>query len=74
MMRRGPHGPRTLCNACGLFWANKGVLRDLSKKHELSPLSTELDGASSYRATDMLVEPKSVNLQDGERSKLIVQH
>lgn len=23
MMRRGPAGPRSLCNACGLFWANK---------------------------------------------------
>ena len=22
-MRRGPTGPRTLCNACGLMWANK---------------------------------------------------
>ncbi|KAL3515473.1 hypothetical protein ACH5RR_022375 [Cinchona calisaya] len=31
MMRRGPAGPRTLCNACGLKWANKGILRDLSK-------------------------------------------
>ncbi|KVI10879.1 GATA transcription factor 24-like [Cynara cardunculus var. scolymus] len=31
MMRRGPAGPRTLCNACGLKWANKGVLRDLTK-------------------------------------------
>uniref|UniRef100_A0A1J3D0W0 GATA transcription factor 24 n=1 Tax=Noccaea caerulescens TaxID=107243 RepID=A0A1J3D0W0_NOCCA len=31
MMRRGPEGPRTLCNACGLMWRNKGVLRDLSK-------------------------------------------
>ncbi|KAK4491187.1 hypothetical protein RD792_001918 [Penstemon davidsonii] len=31
MMRRGPSGPRTLCNACGLKWANKGVLRELSK-------------------------------------------
>ncbi|KAL0335419.1 UNVERIFIED_CONTAM: GATA transcription factor 24 [Sesamum radiatum] len=31
MMRRGPDGPRTLCNACGLKWANKGVLGDLSK-------------------------------------------
>ncbi|KAF4381509.1 hypothetical protein G4B88_029864 [Cannabis sativa] len=29
MMRRGPAGARTLCNACGLKWANKGVLRDL---------------------------------------------
>lgn len=31
MMRRGPEGPRTLCNACGLVWANKGTLRNLSK-------------------------------------------
>lgn len=31
MMRRGPSGPRSLCNACGLKWANKGVLRDLAK-------------------------------------------
>ncbi|MCD7464327.1 hypothetical protein HAX54_052515 [Datura stramonium] len=30
-MRRGPDGPRTLCNACGLKWANKGTLRDLSR-------------------------------------------
>ncbi|XWS39791.1 hypothetical protein CRYUN_Cryun18bG0084700 [Craigia yunnanensis] len=30
-MRRGPAGPRTLCNACGLMWANKGTLRDLRK-------------------------------------------
>lgn len=32
MMRRGPAGPGTLCNACGLFWANRGTMRDLSKK------------------------------------------
>ncbi|KAL5213165.1 hypothetical protein ABZP36_024012 [Zizania latifolia] len=31
MMRRGPDGPRTLCNACGLMWANKGTMRDVSK-------------------------------------------
>ncbi|KAE9448363.1 hypothetical protein C3L33_19726, partial [Rhododendron williamsianum] len=31
MMRRGPAGPRTLCNACGLKWANKGLLRDVPK-------------------------------------------
>ncbi|WCJ35681.1 GATA transcription factor 25 [Euphorbia peplus] len=41
MMRRGPSGPRSLCNACGLFWANRGTLRDLSKKtqeHSLTPI------------------------------------
>ncbi|XP_058113616.1 GATA transcription factor 24-like isoform X2 [Magnolia sinica] len=31
MMRRGPDGPRTLCNACGLMWSNKGTLRDLTR-------------------------------------------
>ncbi|XP_020257245.1 GATA transcription factor 18-like isoform X2 [Asparagus officinalis] len=30
-MRRGPAGPRSLCNACGLMWANKGTLRCPSK-------------------------------------------
>ncbi|KAL8541779.1 hypothetical protein ACS0TY_002872 [Phlomoides rotata] len=38
MMRRGPDGPRTLCNACGLKWANKGILRDLSKVPIMMPL------------------------------------
>ncbi|XP_058747797.1 GATA transcription factor 25 [Vicia villosa] len=38
MMRRGPSGPRSLCNACGLFWANKGTLRDLSKRHQESSI------------------------------------
>nr|KJB59883.1 hypothetical protein B456_009G279200 [Gossypium raimondii] len=41
MMRRGPSGPRSLCNACGLFWANKGTLRDLPKKtrdHSVPPV------------------------------------
>lgn len=34
MMRRGPDGPRTLCNACGLFWSNKvgtGILLHIVK-------------------------------------------
>ncbi|XP_074312809.1 GATA transcription factor 28-like [Silene latifolia] len=36
-MRRGPAGPRTLCNACGLMWANKGTLRDLTKPLRIIP-------------------------------------
>ncbi|GFY85910.1 similar to ZIM-LIKE 2 [Actinidia rufa] len=28
-MRRGPAGPRTLCNACGLMWANKEMPIDM---------------------------------------------
>ncbi|GLT68563.1 hypothetical protein SLA2020_407820 [Shorea laevis] len=51
MMRRGPAGPRTLCNACGLKWANKGILRDLSKVPSL-----EIQDPSA----------KSANQNDGE--------
>ncbi|CAH8306201.1 unnamed protein product [Eruca vesicaria subsp. sativa] len=40
MMQRGPEGPRTLCNACGLMWENKGVLRDLSKAPPPPPAAT----------------------------------
>ncbi|XP_019231402.1 PREDICTED: GATA transcription factor 19-like isoform X2 [Nicotiana attenuata] len=36
-MRRGPSGPRTLCNACGLMWANKGMLRDITKGGRRTP-------------------------------------
>ncbi|KAI8882660.1 hypothetical protein K501DRAFT_295148 [Backusella circina FSU 941] len=28
--RKGPHGPKTLCNACGLRWAKKSKKQDLS--------------------------------------------
>ncbi|XP_061345733.1 GATA transcription factor 25-like [Gastrolobium bilobum] len=50
MMRRGPSGPRSLCNACGLFWSNRGALRDLSKKnqeHSLAPSEQVGEGNNS---------------------------
>uniref|UniRef100_A0A7S3XC18 CCT domain-containing protein n=2 Tax=Picocystis salinarum TaxID=88271 RepID=A0A7S3XC18_9CHLO len=33
MMRKGPAGPQTLCNACGLMWSNKGILRKLKSRN-----------------------------------------
>ncbi|XP_017254407.1 GATA transcription factor 25 isoform X2 [Daucus carota subsp. sativus] len=39
MMRKGPDGPRTLCNACGLYWAQKGALRNIPKKSCDQPLA-----------------------------------
>ncbi|KAI7727972.1 hypothetical protein M8C21_002817, partial [Ambrosia artemisiifolia] len=48
MMRRGPSGPRTLCNACGLKWANKGVLRDLNKVS--APGAPDLTGKTVEQA------------------------
>ncbi|KAK7311666.1 hypothetical protein RJT34_09949 [Clitoria ternatea] len=51
-MRRGPAGPRTLCNACGLMWANKGMLRDLSKGgRNLSAEPSDLDAPIDVKPT-----------------------
>ncbi|KAB1206685.1 GATA transcription factor 24 [Morella rubra] len=43
-MRRGPAGPRSLCNACGLMWANKGTLRDLTKSGRPVPFEQNEPG------------------------------
>ncbi|XP_022861487.1 GATA transcription factor 25-like isoform X2 [Olea europaea var. sylvestris] len=50
MMRRGPAGPRTLCNACGLFWVNKGTMRDISKTfrgNSITPTGEDEDDSES---------------------------
>ncbi|XP_014522427.1 GATA transcription factor 25 isoform X2 [Vigna radiata var. radiata] len=60
MMRRGPSGPRSLCNACGLFWANRGALRDLSKRnHEQSLVPVDDGNVSDCRTA---VNPAHNNL------------
>ncbi|XP_061358332.1 GATA transcription factor 19-like [Gastrolobium bilobum] len=48
-MRRGPAGPRSLCNACGLMWANKGTLRDLSKAGRTAFEQNELDTSADIK-------------------------
>ncbi|KAK7282903.1 hypothetical protein RIF29_12017 [Crotalaria pallida] len=53
MMRRGPSGPRTLCNACGLFWANRGALRDISKRNQEHTLAL----------TEQVVEDNNLDCQ-----------
>ncbi|XP_043708371.1 GATA transcription factor 28-like [Telopea speciosissima] len=63
MMRRGPKGPRTLCNACGLMWANKGTLRDLSKAAPLvvqNPSSNQ-NGENEAVESDQMVLPNVSN-------------
>ncbi|XVF44875.1 hypothetical protein PTKIN_Ptkin02bG0158500 [Pterospermum kingtungense] len=41
VMRRGPASPRTLCNACGLMWANKETPTDIK------PSTMELENSSA---------------------------
>ncbi|XP_039140722.1 GATA transcription factor 18-like isoform X1 [Dioscorea cayenensis subsp. rotundata] len=62
-MRRGPAGPRSLCNACGLMWANKGTLRNLSK---VSKMGTP----SPANNTNMLGE--SIDSDTGDNKPLIL--
>ncbi|CAA2965151.1 GATA transcription factor 24-like [Olea europaea subsp. europaea] len=73
MMRRGPHGPRTLCNACGLKWANKGVLRDLSKvpvgaQHH-TPKASELSNGGD----NMTPAAKAVTTYNGDNLALTAE-
>ncbi|KAJ7965837.1 GATA transcription factor [Quillaja saponaria] len=52
MMRRGPSGPRSLCNACGLFWANRGTLKDLSKRTQDNILTPAEQGEGEGNDSD----------------------
>ncbi|KAI4307516.1 hypothetical protein L6164_030694 [Bauhinia variegata] len=62
-MRRGPAGPRTLCNACGLMWANKGTLRDLRKGGKnLSVEQSESETPFDVKPT--ILEGESPGIQD----------
>ncbi|XP_027354476.1 GATA transcription factor 24-like [Abrus precatorius] len=65
-MRRGPAGPRTLCNACGLMWANKGTLRDLSKGgRNLSVEQSDLDTPVDVKPTVPEEELPSIHDEQG---------
>ncbi|XP_027355212.1 GATA transcription factor 25-like isoform X2 [Abrus precatorius] len=72
MMRRGPSGPRSLCNACGLFWANRGTLRDLSRRnqeHSLAPPEqvgegNDLDCRTANPAHNNLVNDNTALVSD----------
>ncbi|XP_021827863.1 GATA transcription factor 19-like isoform X3 [Prunus avium] len=60
-MRRGPAGPRSLCNACGLMWANKGTLRDLTKAGR--PIhfdQDELETAADFKP--LMLKPENAHL------------
>ncbi|KAF7830031.1 GATA transcription factor 25 [Senna tora] len=74
MMRRGPSGPRSLCNACGLFWANRGALRDLSKRnheHSLAPAEQVDEGNESDSPTTIPTHNNLVTFSDNDNPALI---
>ncbi|PON59587.1 GATA transcription factor [Parasponia andersonii] len=77
MMRRGPSGPRSLCNACGLFWANRGTLRDLSKKtqdHSQTPVEqNEGEASDSNCETTMRTHSNLATFSNGDGSALMAE-
>ncbi|XVE60618.1 hypothetical protein DITRI_Ditri05aG0142500 [Diplodiscus trichospermus] len=77
MMRRGPSGPRSLCNACGLFWANKGTLRDIPKKtqdHSLTPLEQGESEANDSDSGTAIPESNIVSFTNGDGTAIIAEH
>ncbi|KAL9394267.1 hypothetical protein Peur_013552 [Populus x canadensis] len=77
MMRRGPSGPRSLCNACGLFWANRGTLRDLTKKTDHSATlieQGEAEANDSDSGTAIDTENNLVTYANGGDTALITEH
>ncbi|KAB2040660.1 hypothetical protein ES319_D02G098500v1 [Gossypium barbadense] len=79
MMRRGPSGPRSLCNACGLFWANKGTLRDIPKKTQdlsLVPVQQgECETNDSNSGTAIpTTQSNVVSFSNGDGSALIAEN
>ncbi|KAL8137569.1 hypothetical protein V2J09_003570 [Rumex salicifolius] len=64
MMRRGPEGPKTLCNACGLMWANKGTLRDLSKAPIQVGQNSSMEGDGNFNNHHQMALPVSQNAED----------
>ncbi|CAF2055507.1 BnaC06g41200D [Brassica napus] len=63
MMRRGPSGPRTLCNACGLFWAARGEL------------GSDADANSSnYEPATVEEHSALVSLANGDNSNMLGNH
>ncbi|KAG0286963.1 hypothetical protein BGZ97_007253 [Linnemannia gamsii] len=38
MWRRGPHGPSTLCNACGVKWKHGKIMQDVPESQAVSTL------------------------------------
>ncbi|KAM1135085.1 hypothetical protein ACFX19_044826 [Malus domestica] len=77
MMRRGPSGPRSLCNACGLFWANRGSMRELSKRsHDVK--RTEQGGESDTKDLDSVTAIDAHNnlvpFSNGDNSALVAEN
>ena len=57
--RKGPKGPKTLCNACGLRWAKKEKKRSGDDGKNSSPVST-MQGSATPIAPPPGVSPVSV--------------
>ncbi|KAE8685753.1 GATA transcription factor 28 [Hibiscus syriacus] len=77
MMRRGPSGPRSLCNACGLFWANKGTLRDIPKKVHDSLIPVQQGESEANNSDSRIAIPTQSNVvpfSNGDGPALIGEH
>ena len=63
VMRKGPSGALSLCNACGLVWAKRGVLREIKPQRKtMTPAPTQLSPSPPSR---LVVDPIDAAGADG---------
>ncbi|KAK2977994.1 hypothetical protein RJ640_023532 [Escallonia rubra] len=62
LMRRGPTGPRTLCNACGLFWANRVLMINTMAQLSRTKYFEFLELAVKFRTSNWRL-PDNATLQ-----------
>ncbi|KAH9756144.1 hypothetical protein KPL71_016003 [Citrus sinensis] len=77
-MRRGPAGPRTLCNACGLMWANKGTPEDPAKavnqgsdNPSIDPDEEDMHGAAEDLTNSLPMGLVHSSADDDEQEPLV---
>lgn len=69
-MRRGPAGPRSLCNACGLMWANKvGVVCYYILCKPLSSSSNGISSTHKSKVEDEGLGPRLIGCMCNYRQK-----
>ncbi|KAG0053250.1 hypothetical protein BGZ83_001420 [Gryganskiella cystojenkinii] len=67
MWRRGPLGPSTLCNACGVKWKHGKIMQDVTETQDSKPQNAPSTASSSGSSTSHSA-PRSSSSKVGKES------
>ncbi|KAL0214260.1 hypothetical protein P9112_006444 [Eukaryota sp. TZLM1-RC] len=68
--RKGPDGPKTLCNACGLAYSKRLKRTKMASQEEFRRLKQARDRAARLETTEVLTEPETVPMADKVAEKV----